>query len=73
MNEPAAQPTTMSTFVVRLWKESSAGEVRWRGRIEHLQSGESATFLTIGGMLSFLQGFGLEPDDTTPHALSKIR
>ncbi|MDT8306772.1 MAG: hypothetical protein RRC07_12620 [Anaerolineae bacterium] len=71
MNESTARPTAMSTFIVRFWQESSASEMRWRGRIEHVQSGESATFLTLEGMLGFLQGFGLEPDDTTPHALSK--
>jgi hypothetical protein len=53
----------MITFVVRFWPETSAGEPRWRGQIEHVQSGEGAAFLDIGGMLSFLRRFGVEGDD----------
>jgi hypothetical protein len=53
----------VSTFVVRFWQEWSASGLRWRGRIEHVQSGESAAFLDIGGMLSFLRRFGIEDDD----------
>lgn len=25
-----------STFVLRFWREASADQVRWRGRIEHV-------------------------------------
>ena len=48
-----------ATFVVRFWRETTDGEARWRGRIEHVQSGESAAFLEIEAMLSFLQRFGI--------------
>ena len=30
----------VSTFVVRFWQEWSAAGARWRGRVEHVQSGE---------------------------------
>jgi hypothetical protein len=53
----------VSTFVVRFWQEWSADGLRWRGRIEHVQSGESAAFLEVGGMLSFLRCFGVWADD----------
>lgn len=49
----------MITFVVRFWREASAGEVRWRGRIEHVPSGEGAAFLDAEGMLRFLRQFGI--------------
>jgi hypothetical protein len=53
----------VSTFVVRFWREWSAAGSRWRGRIEHVQSGESAAFLELEAMLSFLRRFGVEVDD----------
>lgn len=58
-----SQPIVSATFVVRFWRETGLGEVRWRGRIEHVQSGESAAFLEIDDMLSFLGGFGITGED----------
>jgi hypothetical protein len=62
MDELPSLPPS-STFVVRLWHEGTAEGPRWRGRIEHLQSGESAAFLELDAMLSFLRRFGVEVDD----------
>ncbi len=59
--EPAPV-SPVSTFVVRFWREWSAAGSRWRGRIEHVQSGESATFLGLDGMLEFIQCFGVMVD-----------
>jgi hypothetical protein len=61
MAEPPVPP--ISTFVVRFWQEWSAAGPRWRGRIEHVQSGQSATFLDLEGMLDFIRRFGAMPDD----------
>lgn len=58
----------VSTFVVRFWQEWSAAGPRWRGRIEHVQSGESATFLGLEGMLDFIRRFGAMPDDESQRA-----
>ena len=58
---PPVPPT--STFVVRFWREWSAAGSRWRGRIEHVQSKESATFLDLNGMLDFVRRFGAMADD----------
>jgi hypothetical protein len=56
-----------STFVLRFWREWSATAGRWRGRIEHLQSGRRADFVDIADMLAFLQGMGVLADDrSTP-------
>jgi hypothetical protein len=52
-----------STFVVRFWKEWSAAGPRWRGRVEHVQSGECAAFLGLDGMLDFVRSCGAMPDD----------
>jgi hypothetical protein len=56
-------PSPSSTFVVRFWYETSAGEGRWRGQIEHVQSGERVAFLALDAMLSFLCRFGIEAGD----------
>lgn len=59
--------TTSATFVLRFWRETTASRVHWRGRIEHVQSGESLAFLEFEAMLSFLRHFGiLEEDQTQP-------
>jgi len=49
----------ISTFVVRFWREWSATGPRWRGRIEHVQSGESAAFLGVDEMLDFVRRIGI--------------
>jgi hypothetical protein len=56
----------MATFVVRFWRETSVGEPRLRGQIEHVQSGQSAAFLDLDAMLRFLRRFGVGADDLRP-------
>ncbi len=53
----------ISTFVVRFWQEWSAAGSRWRGQIEHVQSGESAAFLDVDGMLEFVRRIGVMGND----------
>jgi len=62
MAEPSSF-SPVSTLVIRLWREWSVAGSRWRGRIEHVQSGESAAFLNLEGMLDFLQRFGVKAQD----------
>ncbi|NOZ28315.1 MAG: hypothetical protein GXP39_09730 [Chloroflexi bacterium] len=58
MTEESLHPPN-STFVVRFWQAwSDAGPI-WRGRIEHVQSGKSATFLQLEKMVDFMRGFGI--------------
>jgi hypothetical protein len=64
MSGSFVQITTSDTFIIRFWRGISAGELRWRGRIEHIQSKESATFLELEGMLDFIQRFGVKMEDT---------
>lgn len=56
--EEALEPSnhvTLSTFVVRLWREARGGA--WRGEIVHLQSRESAHFSTFTQMDDFISQF----------------
>lgn len=59
MTKPGGQP--QNTFVVRFWREWQDEEVdriaRWRGRIEHIQSGEGMTFYEQQQMLAFIERF----------------
>ena len=59
MNQPTAETTATTTFVVRFWREWSGAEARWRGRIEHVQSGQQADFLYLDDMLRFLRQMGV--------------
>jgi hypothetical protein len=71
MDHPANPSSSMVTFVVRIWHESSAGEPRWRGQIEHAQSGEKTAFLELEAMLGFLRRYGVEARDTEQPARDK--
>lgn len=51
-----------STFVIRFWREWSTATGRWRGRIEHVQSGQSADFVGLEGVLEFVQSLGVMAD-----------
>lgn len=55
--------TVTATFVLRFQRETTAGEARWRGNIEHVPSGESMAFMDFETMLRFLQGFGIQAGD----------
>ena len=59
MNQPSAETTATTTFVVRFWREWTGAESRWRGRVEHVQSGQQADFLYLDDMLRFLRQMGV--------------
>ena len=60
---PSAPATPMLTFVLRIQRETTTGETRWRGSIEHVQSGEAIAFMDFETMLRFLQRFGIRAGD----------
>jgi hypothetical protein len=62
MNGPSAETTAPTTFVIRFQREWSGAEARWRGRIEHVQSGQRAEFLGVEGLLGFLGRFGISSE-----------
>jgi len=59
MTQPPVPSGTMVIFVVRFWRETAAGKFRWRGQIEHVQSGRQTDFLEIRDLLGFLECFGI--------------
>ncbi len=62
MTETSGVPRVI-TFVVRFWRERSAAGLRWRGRIQHVESGDAASFTDLGKMLQFLRGSGVMAED----------
>jgi hypothetical protein len=55
----AIHTTATTTFVLRFFYETTAGEVRWRGSIKHVQSGEETAFLDIETLFDFLHRYGI--------------
>ena len=58
--QPPAPTTSTLTFVLRFQREATTRGTRWRGSIEHVQSGEKAVFLELEAMLAFLRRFGIK-------------
>jgi len=50
-----------NTFVVRFWwerrEEGSEPKRVWRGRVEHVQSGEGRSFYDVGDLIAFVAQF----------------
>ena len=65
MAEPSLVPPA-STFVIRFWREWSATAGRWRGRIEHVQSGRRADFVELESVLDFVRDQGVMADTPAP-------
>jgi hypothetical protein len=59
MAETASFIPPASTFVIRFWCEWSVSGSRWRGRIEHVQSGTSVTCLDLQEIVGFVQRYGI--------------
>lgn len=59
MPDYTAQP--QNTFVVRFWREWRGVDAKhppgWRGRVEHVQSGEGTTFRDSHQLLAFIERF----------------
>ena len=46
--EPAASPAPSQLFLIRLWPSAAAGDTpAWEGRIQHVLSGEAASFTDL--------------------------
>jgi hypothetical protein len=59
----SSSASPVSTFVVRFWREWSAAGPRWRGRVEHVQSGEHSDFVELEGIRVFVRAFGVMAED----------
>lgn len=54
-------------FLVRLWLEAQAdGQAVWRGKIQHLTSGEAHRFDAWAGLVALLQDMLSDPTDGSP-------
>jgi hypothetical protein len=56
---PPSSQSAVSTFIVRIWRVWSLRGPHWRGRIEHLQSGQHAAFEDLDRMLAFVRASGV--------------
>jgi hypothetical protein len=56
----------LNSFVIRFWREWSATAGRWRGRIEHVQSGQHTDFVELGAILEFVRRFGVMTEARDP-------
>ena len=45
----------LNTFIVRFWQEPGASKPRWRGQVQHVQSGERTAFAGETTLLSFIR------------------
>ena len=71
MTEPPGVPRVI-TFVVRFWREWSATGQRWRGRIQHVESGNAVSFMDLDKMMRFLRSSGaLGEDESLPEELEE--
>lgn len=58
---PDHAESPQNTFVVRFWWEWQRGRADqprgWRGRVEHIQSGEGMAFREVRELLAFIERF----------------
>ena len=72
MAEPPRAPP-VSTFVIRFWREWSPTASRWRGRIEHVQSGQRADFVSLEDMVAFVRASGAMAEEQAGPARTSER
>ena len=58
----STRPRCTSSFVVRFWREWTVTGPRWRGHVEHVQSGAGAGFLDLRGLVCFIRRVGVMAD-----------
>ena len=68
LNQPSTGITATTTFIVRFWREWTGSNSRWRGRVEHVQSGQQVSFLKIDDLLGFFERFGIGGEDPPANA-----
>ncbi len=59
MSDAGRSPTQSHAFVVRIWWESDSlrpdNRPLWRGRVQHVTSGEYIVFQSLGELTRFIQ------------------
>ncbi len=61
--ESIAQLSVHRTFVVQLYIPSHPGEELWRGRVEHVASGQSMRFASLTELTAFVEQLLYAPPD----------
>jgi hypothetical protein len=59
MTDNSSPSPPLNTFVVRFWRDRSAAGARWRGTVEHVQTGTRAAFLDLAGLTTFIHRLGI--------------
>jgi len=58
LSNAGRSPTRFHAFVVRIWWESDSlrpgGRPLWRGRVQHVTSGEYVVFQSLGELMRFI-------------------
>jgi hypothetical protein len=55
MPAPDLAPPPLNTFIIRFWQETDITPARWRGHVQHVQSGERIAFADAAALLHFLR------------------
>jgi hypothetical protein len=56
MNEPESSQHRTHLFTLRLWPEAlGEGQTEWRGKVQHVLSGEARYFRDWAALVAFLQ------------------
>lgn len=56
----------LNTFIVRFWPEPRVSKPRWRGQVQHIQSGERAAFAGEDALLRFIRRWVQTPESEVP-------
>ena len=55
VSERRERQFTMSTFIVRFWREAGVEHTRWRGQAQCVQAGEHVDFSDEAALLTFIR------------------
>lgn len=55
MDQARNSAPPLNTFIIRFWREPTQGQIRWRGQVLHIQSGETAAFADVEALVSFME------------------
>jgi hypothetical protein len=69
MDRPCTVECQYASFLVRIWCEVESerlnGGTAWHGEIEHIQTGQRASFSTLAGLVDCLQALLLAGENAS--------
>ena len=63
VSQEQGPPNPINTFIIRFWREVGTTRARWRGRVQHVQSGEHVAFVDEDSLLAFLRRWVRMPEE----------